>query len=244
MSGKIPNLPENTEELLIVSVTPQNVERGVLWFTENLNAIKNAGTSNPPAVSERFDSTHRESNPWWRENSIFIEPDRAMKPSEFSRILIDFGYERAQLVRGRGLFAPRGGIVEVWPINTEKPYLIEFAGNTIGSIQERPESEESVAPKIVRSNAEIEKLPLGSFVVHTDHGIGILRGVIDKSISNAHDPMGEVADNRCHSRESGNPELIGSGFSVPPTQMLRRTGKLGMTYFYFTSLSPAPLRVA
>ncbi|OGZ98443.1 MAG: hypothetical protein A3C07_04455 [Candidatus Sungbacteria bacterium RIFCSPHIGHO2_02_FULL_47_11] len=97
-----------------------------------------------------------------------------MKPSGLICRLVDFGYERAQTVRGRGLFAIRGGVVELWPINTEKPYLVEFTGNLITSIHERLESEEKIKPRI--SARAIEKLQPGSFVVHVDHGIGIYRG--------------------------------------------------------------------
>ncbi len=151
--------PPEITELLIVSLTPQNLERGALWFKENRASIKKAASTNL----------------WWRGNAFFIETDLVLKPSEFTRKLIDLGYERAQTVPGRGVFAVRGGIIELWPINAETPYLIEFAGNTIDSISERPETAEKVKPKFVRTQT-IEKLPPGSYVVHVDHGIGIYRG--------------------------------------------------------------------
>ena len=147
-------------ELLIVSVTPQNLERGALWFKENLGSIKKASSTNP----------------WWRENTLLIEKDLAIKPSELARRLNDLGYERAQTVLGRGLFAVRGGIIEVWPINEEKPRLIEFLGNKIAEIKERPESKEQVRPHLVKTQ-NIEKLPPGSYVVHVDHGIGIFQKI-------------------------------------------------------------------
>lgn len=145
-------------ELLIASVTPQNLERGDLWFKENFFSIKRA----------------RMSNPWWHDNAFIIEKDLVIRPSAFTRRLIDFGYERAQAVIGKGLFAVRGGIVELWPINTEKPYLVEFHGNAVVEIQERPDTAEKIKPRL--SSRNIEKLSPGSFVVHVDHGIGIFRG--------------------------------------------------------------------
>ena len=148
-------------ELLIVSISPQNLERGTLWFTENRDSIKRAFGIHP----------------WWRDNTLFLEKDLAIRPAEILRRLTDFGYERSHTVSGQGLFAVRGGIIEVWPINTEKPYLIEFAGNIIETIKEREEKPAEVRLPFYRSRTSIEKLSPGSYVVHVDHGIGIYRGL-------------------------------------------------------------------
>ena len=159
------NAPLEHAELMIVSVTPQNLERGALWFAENTEAIKKARTTNI----------------WWRQNALIIETDLKIKPFELAERVIELGYERSNAVAGRGLFAVRGGIIDVWPINSETPYLIEFSGNIISAIQEHSGRTEAVTPrpKLTRT---IEDLPAGSFVVHQDHGIGILRGI--KGIEN------------------------------------------------------------
>lgn len=146
------------KELLIVSVTPQNLERGDLWFSQNHGAIKKA----------------RSSNPWWQNNSGILEKDLTLSPSGLGRKLLDWGYERTRTVLGKGLFAARGGVIEVWPINSPKPYLIEFAGNSIALIQIRPEAEAKIKPRLTAR--PLEKLQPGSFVVHADHGIGIFQG--------------------------------------------------------------------
>ncbi len=161
-------MPEHPEqkELMIVSVIPQNLERGALWFAENLNAIKKA----------------RGNNIWWQQNTILIEKDLKIKPFEFAERLIGLGYERSNAVAGRGLFAIRGGIVDIWPINTETPFLIEFAGNTIAGINPHTGRTEAITPKSTL-NRSIKDLPPGSFVVHQDHGIGIFRGISESSAS-------------------------------------------------------------
>src|SRR3989344_6987781 len=155
-----PALPE-IAELLIVSVTPQNLERGELWFSENALSIKKAV------------KTHA----WWRENAFFIETDLVLSPILFVRRLTDLGYERAGRVAGKGVYAVRGGFIELWPINTKKPFIIEFHGNAVSSIFERPDREEKTKPRRV-SSQKIESLPEGSYVVHADHGVGIFRGII------------------------------------------------------------------
>ena len=188
--------PPQMKEFLIVSVTPQNLERGALRFDKTHHkqshdkhlSVNNAETKKlvPREVEgwfkENFSSIKKAhlTNPWWRDNSVIIEKDLALKPSAFIRRLVDLGYEKTQSVLGKGLFAVRGGIIELWPINTEKPYLVEFAGNVIKDIFERPESAEKIKLKI--PSQKIEKLLPGSYVVHVDHGIGIFRGITAENL--------------------------------------------------------------
>ena len=153
------------KELLIVSLSPQNLERGVLWFKENEDSIKKA----------------RPANPWWRDNTLTLEKDLAIKPSELARRLLELGYERAHQIYGPGLFAVRGGIIEVWPVNQEKPYLVEFAGNTITSVYEFSEKEKKETYHLARKSANLAKLQSGDFLVHIDHGIGIFKEKIMRS---------------------------------------------------------------
>ena len=179
--SNIPPENPNNKELMIASVTPQNLERGALWFIENLDSIKKA----------------RHTNIWWQQNTLIIEQDLKIKPFELASRLVSLGYERSSTVPGRGLFAVRGGIIDVWPINTETPYLIEFTGNSIGHIQTHSGRTEIVKPRPTLVDS-IEKLPQGSFVVHQDHGIGIFRGI---SASDSSPDAGEV---RRDMSEEGN----------------------------------------
>jgi len=150
-------------QLLIVSLTPQNIERGDLWFAENLSSIKKALLTHP----------------WWRDNALLIEKDLVMKPSLLVRRLMDMGYERAGVPAGKGIFSVHGGVIDVWPLASGMPYAIEFAGNMIAEIIPRGLPSREAKPHHYRGLASIVKLAEGSFVVHTDHGIGIFRGATD-----------------------------------------------------------------
>ncbi|MFY9463321.1 MAG: DEAD/DEAH box helicase, partial [Candidatus Sungiibacteriota bacterium] len=152
--------PEGIKELLLISLSPQNIERGDLWFVENLDAIKKAIF------------THS----WWRDNALLIEKDLVMKPSLLVRRLMDMGYERAGITAGKGIFAVHGGVIDVWPLNADRPYAIEFVGNTIATIISRDQPTVKIKPRHHSDGAAIAKLAEGSFIVHTDHGIGIYRG--------------------------------------------------------------------
>ena len=54
--------------------------------------------------------------------------------SELAERLINAGYTRSQLCEGLGQFSVRGGIFDLFPVNSEKPCRIEFWGDEIDSI--------------------------------------------------------------------------------------------------------------
>lgn len=151
--------PNELNEILIVRITPQFLERGPLWFSKNNHQIKRTlGAS-----------------PFWRDSVILLEKNFVIKPSEVLRRVVDFGYEKTAKIRGKGEFVWQGNLLEIWPINLVHPARIEFFGNTVEEILPSEREPLGPLPKIVRYSS-LEKLPEGSFVVHIDHGIGIFRG--------------------------------------------------------------------
>ncbi|HHM23549.1 MAG TPA: transcription-repair coupling factor, partial [Bacteroidetes bacterium] len=49
--------------------------------------------------------------------------------------LVDSGYERTDLVGGVGEFSVRGGIVDIFPFESEDPIRVEFFGDTVDSLR-------------------------------------------------------------------------------------------------------------
>ena len=49
--------------------------------------------------------------------------------------LAKFGFERSENVEGKGQFAVRGGIIDLFCINNDLPYRIEFFGDEVDSIR-------------------------------------------------------------------------------------------------------------
>ena len=49
--------------------------------------------------------------------------------------IVSLGYERVNLVRDKGEFAVRGGIIDIFPISEPNPYRLEFFGDTIEQIR-------------------------------------------------------------------------------------------------------------
>ena len=64
--------------------------------------------------------------------------------------LVWLGYERVELVEAKGQFAARGSIVDIFPMNTENPFRLEFFDNEIDSIRE-------FATRTQRSEGQLEK---------------------------------------------------------------------------------------
>lgn len=55
--------------------------------------------------------------------------------SNFSNSLIEKGYERVDMIEGKGQFAIRGGILDFFPINSENPIRVELFDDEIDSIR-------------------------------------------------------------------------------------------------------------
>ncbi len=153
-------------KILIASVTPYFLERDVLWFSQNFEKI------------EQISKTQV----WWKENTIFLEKNQKINLFELLRRLTEMGYERVQTLGSKSEFSQRGGILDIFPINDEAAYRLEFTGNKLTEIfpleiklskraplEARPLT--GRAPQDLLSNLKPEE-----FVVHLDHGIGIFKG--------------------------------------------------------------------
>ncbi|MBI2023929.1 DEAD/DEAH box helicase [Candidatus Giovannonibacteria bacterium] len=151
--------PKTLNEIIIFAPTPSFLERGDLSLDKNLAEYKKL----------------RAHNNFWRRNTIFIEIGETRKPSELIRELSDMGYARHMGDLHKGEFFQQGGLITIFPINSEAPVTIEFNGNIIAHIREaKIIPHEKKLPKIAKHD-----LQPGDYVVHEDHGIGIFRGKVN-----------------------------------------------------------------
>ena len=67
--------------------------------------------------------------------SINIKKGDEVDLKEISKKLIECGYERVEVVEGKGEFSFRGGILDVFPPIAVYPYRIELFGDEIDSIR-------------------------------------------------------------------------------------------------------------
>ena len=72
---------------------------------------------------------------FFESSSIKIKLGNEVNPDEIKEVLVKMGYERMELVDGRGQFSIRGGIVDVFTPDSENPYRIELFDTEIDSIR-------------------------------------------------------------------------------------------------------------
>lgn len=70
----------------------------------------------------------------FRSLCVTLKVGESVKTDELLRSLVSAGYTRGDRVDGKGQFAVRGGITDIFPPHAEHPYRIEFFGDEIDSI--------------------------------------------------------------------------------------------------------------
>lgn len=66
---------------------------------------------------------------------INIKKDEDINLGKLVEKLVNLGYEKSETVEGKGQFAVRGGIIDIFAINNELPYRIELFGDTVDNIR-------------------------------------------------------------------------------------------------------------
>jgi len=159
-----------TDKILICSITPYFLEKGNLWFEENLKEILEA----------------RKTHSFFEDNSLFLEKNQKSNLSEILRKLDEMGYEKVLRVQEPGEFSQRGGVLDVFPINTNQAYRLEFLGNQIEQILQLPIkiTDEKSAKEILKKKLKSQKLfsdlkglKENDYLVHLDHGVGMFKGL-------------------------------------------------------------------
>lgn len=98
---------------------------------------------------------------------------------EVSKKLIQSGYERVEMVEGKGQFALRGGILDVFPTCSAYPYRIELFGDEIDSTRTfNTESQRSI-DKVKK----IEVFPAKEIII-TDETISLGKEKLKKEFDN------------------------------------------------------------
>jgi len=160
---------KNTDQVLIAGITPYFLERGNLWFTENIGKILEA----------------RKTQSFFEDNTMFLEQKKEYNFSELLRKLDEMGYEKVQQISEPGEFSRKGGTIDIFPVNSANALRVDFYGNQIENIEnlslavaDEKEAKERIKRKLKRQKiyAQLGTLKEGDCLVHLDHGIGIYRG--------------------------------------------------------------------
>ena len=170
-------IDKDINQLLIVGVTPYFLDKEFFWFEENLQKI--------------LDAKHMQN--FFEDNVVFLQKDHSFQFSSFLRKLDEMGYERVFKVSEPGEFSQRGGIIDIFPVNTENAVRLDFLGNEIDSITlldirvVDEERSKQILKKKLKSQklfSELKGLKPGDYLVHLDHGIGKFIKIEKFDISN------------------------------------------------------------
>ena len=139
--------------------------------------------------------------------------------SELAERLINAGYTRSQLCEGPGQFSMRGGIFDLFPVNSEKPCRIEFWGDEIDSISyfdlETQRREENADEIEISPAAEVMFDPLK------------LAAKLKTEILN---PALTLKQRDILAKDA---ELLENGVKIPPDRYIPLLDTMGTVFEYF-----------
>ena len=94
-------------------------------------------------------------------NVLQLEVGKELSLEGLKENLTNLGYERTDMVEGRGQYTVRGGIIDFYPLTTEHPVRVEFWGDEVDSIRFFDvESQRTVEPL-----KEISVFPVEEFLI-------------------------------------------------------------------------------
>jgi len=70
------------------------------------------------------------------KSEISLSTNTELNRNYFEQLLEEFGYNKTSLVTSTGEYSVRGFIIDIYPINSEKPLRIELYGNIVENIRE------------------------------------------------------------------------------------------------------------
>jgi len=159
------NLSRQTNSVLIAGITPYFLKKGNVWFEKNLKKLLKV----------------RKTQTFFDQNITFIEKDQKCNFSQILRKLDEMGYEKVYQVSEIGEFAQRGGIIDVFPINSNCAFRLDFLGNKVEAIEEltvkikkEAQVKERLKKKLKSQKlfSDLKNIKGGDYLVHLDHGIG------------------------------------------------------------------------
>ncbi|MGB9598519.1 MAG: DEAD/DEAH box helicase, partial [Minisyncoccales bacterium] len=157
------------KQLVVCAIVPYFLERENAWIEKNIEKLKEM----------------RKWQKFFAENILFLSEGLKINLSFLGQKIEQLGYERVWKLRTIGEFSLKGGMVEIFPVNSSSAWSVEFSGNKIEKIRKlnleiknEKEEKEILKENLKRQNlySEIKNLKEGEFVVHLNHGIGIYRG--------------------------------------------------------------------
>ena len=135
-----------------------------------------------------------------------------LPPERLLRELIDLGYEPQAEVGGRGEFARRGGIIDVFPPGQALPVRAEFFGDEVESLR-------AFDPADQRSTGAVDALailPAGEFLLPPEAG-ALLRGRLGRLAGRLGPVLEADLERMTSTRQLGDAAEVWAGVLAPAT---------------------------
>lgn len=132
-----------SEEQFLLRFAAKNHDQ----LIQRLKALKALRTGKPVVVIAPVSAAIKKITPhaYFEGTSLKIKLGEETELSEIKETLAKLGYERMEIVDGRGQFSIRGGIIDVFTPDAEYPYRVELFGNEVDSIRTfDPDTQRSV----------------------------------------------------------------------------------------------------
>ena len=188
--------------------------------------------------------------------NITFKIDDEVNFKELSLKLLECGYERVEVVEGKGEFSLRGGILDVYPPISTYPYRVELFGDNIESIRTfNTESQRSIekvdkleifpAKEVIINNEALERgkeniLKEFNEIVENDKGdserVEKLRSIINYNIESLNETMSfETLDSYLpffYEKTDSFFDYL-EGFTYIVDDVKKCEGKIDSTYYEF-----------
>ena len=135
------------------------------------------------------------------DHMITLQVEQDIDQQHLLEQLVQIGYERVDQVEYRGHFSVRGDIVDVFPIQSESPYRIEFFGDTIDTMRQFNVDSQ-------RSMGEIEECMVLPIHAENDEETYSILSYLEQGVLILDEPKRlEEALGKVHKEDTTNEEL-------------------------------------
>ncbi|MFW5888921.1 MAG: transcription-repair coupling factor [Bacillota bacterium] len=115
----------------------------------------------------------------WQASIKNIEVGKSYKLNELKETLINYGYKKQYTVEKIGDFAIRGGIVDIYPVNTDNPYRLDFFGDELDVIK----TFDLDSQRSIKKQTSFDLLPIIDFF-YNDEELNKLKNIINNKVKN------------------------------------------------------------
>ena len=224
---------------------------------ERLKVVKELLNSKKKIIITSIDAFASRYTPrsLYKSHKIDLKIGKEVDFNNLSRLLVEGGYERVEMIEGKGEFALRGGILDVYPADAIYPYRIELFGDEIDSIRKFNVTSQRSIEKV----KSLSIFPAKEIITDNDineYAIKAIKENLQESIKDCKDNKREekirslIKKNIESLRETGTFETIDSylpyfyentetlfdyleGFTFVLDEKVRSMGKVESTYIEF-----------